>query len=242
LCEENAEVGELVDRARSAGVVRITTVGIDVESSNRSAQIARNHDLLFTAGVHPNSAGEWSDVAAEAVSVLLSDRRSVAVGETGLDYFRDECPKPQQKVAFRDHIELARVHSRALVIHTRESVTDALNELDRAGPPDRLVFHCWSGTAEELQRAVEMGSFVSFAGNISFKNADRLRSVAPLVPHDRLLVETDSPFLSPVPNRGRPNEPAFVADVGTALAQTTGMSTEELALITTRNAHALFAR
>jgi TatD DNase family protein len=240
LCEENSSLEEVVGRARSAGVGEMVTIGIDVESSERSRAIARDHGLFFSAGVHPNSATQWSPEAATRVAALLEDPRAVAVGETGLDFYRDSCPTEVQRAAFSDHIELARSAGAALVIHTRESVSAALDALDASGAPPRFVFHCWSGSGEDLRRALEVGAFVSFAGNVSYKGADNLRSLARLVPMDRLLVETDSPFLAPVPHRGKPNEPAFIVDVGRALAAALETDVGELASATGRNARTLF--
>lgn len=240
LCEENSSLEEVVGRARSAGVGEMVTIGIDVESSERSRAIARDHGLFFSAGVHPNSATQWSPEAATRVAALLEDPRAVAVGETGLDFYRDSCPTEVQRAAFSDQIELARSAGAALVIHTRESVSAALDALDASGAPPRFVFHCWSGSGEDLRRALEMGAFVSFAGNVSYKGADNLRSLARLVPMDRLLVETDSPFLAPVPHRGKPNEPAFIVDVGRALAAALETDVGELASATGRNARTLF--
>jgi TatD DNase family protein len=220
----------------------MVTVGIDAESSRRSAEIATDHDLSFSAGVHPNSAATWSAETAGLVEALLGNARAVAAGETGLDFYRDRCPPDVQRAAFREHIALARTQNVALIVHTRESVSEALDELESAGPVDRIVFHCWSGEAPELKRALGIGAFVSFAGNVSFKNAEHLRELARLVPKDRLLVETDSPFLAPVPHRGTPNEPALVVDVGRALAASLRIDAAELARMTADNAHMLFSR
>jgi TatD DNase family protein len=220
----------------------MVTIGIDVTSSMRSCDIATDHGLYFSAGVHPNSADEWNRDAAALIEDLLSHPNAVAVGETGLDFYRDSCPEDVQRAAFRDHIAIARAADLALVIHTRDSVAAALDELTHAGSPWRCVFHCWSGSGEDLKRAIEMGAYVSFAGNVSFKSAESLRSLVPLVPLDRLLVETDSPFLAPVPHRGNANEPALVVDVGRALAVAAGMDPDELAAATSANARALFDR
>jgi TatD DNase family protein len=217
------------------------TVGIDVASSRREAAIAKEEKVFFAAGVHPNSASDWDSDSGEAIEALLGHPRAVAVGETGLDFYRDTCPPDLQRVAFRDQIELARASGLALIIHTRESTNAALDELHAAGYTGPMVFHCWSGSESELGRAIEMGAYISFAGNISFKSADDLRRGAPLVPPDRLLVETDSPFLAPVPHRGRSNRPAYVGDVGRALGEAVGMEAMELAATTSANARALFA-
>jgi TatD DNase family protein len=232
----------LIEEARSAGVDQLVTIGIDVASSRRSAEIADRHGVFFSVGVHPNSAAEWNLEASEVIQSLLQGPRAVAVGETGLDFYRDSCPPDVQRAAFRDHIELARAADVALVVHTRESVSAALDELESATPPARVVFHCWSGSAVDLRRALDLGAYISFAGNISFKSADDLRAAATFVPRDRLLVETDSPFLAPVPHRGRSNRPAWVADVGAAIAAATGTDASEIASTTAGNAFTLFSR
>jgi TatD DNase family protein len=162
------------------------------------------------------------------------------VGETGLDFYRDYAPPETQRAAFVDHIELARSFGKALVIHTRESMTEALDVLAEVGPPERFVFHCWSGDEAQLARALDLGAYVSFAGNVSFKSASNLRSAAAAVPDQRLLVETDSPYLSPEPHRGKPNEPRQVSFVGLAVAEAREVSVQALADLTYRNATDLF--
>lgn len=220
----------------------MVTVGIDVESSVKAVELARNHEGVFASvGVHPNETDRWDEGAASAISSMLGIEGVVAVGESGLDYYRDEASREHQDAAFRASISLAKEFGKALVIHTRASVAAALEVVEEEGPPERLVWHCWSGDEDDLARALQLGSYVSFAGNISFKSADHLRAVAALVPDDRLLVETDSPFLSPVPHRGKPNEPARVAHVGDALAHVRGATNEALAHRTTSNARRLFS-
>ncbi|MDQ4145644.1 MAG: TatD family hydrolase, partial [Actinomycetota bacterium] len=230
---------ELVARAILYGVEDLVAIGIDVASSQTSARLAHEHGIWFSAGVHPNSASEWDDRARDFMGTLLIDDRCVAVGETGLDFFRDHAAPEQQHAAFRAHIELSKRFEKALVIHTRESLVAALDVLEGEGPPARLVFHCWSGGAD-LDRALGLGACISFAGNVSFPSAQDLRDAAARVPADRLLVETDSPFLSPVPKRGRPNEPARVALVGAAVAAARGQDEDEVARLTTANARRLF--
>src|SRR5919106_2262091 len=222
LCEGEAPAEDLVARARSAGVEGLLTVGIDAESSLRSLELAGVLDIFASAGVHPNSALDWNDGTSAAVARLLEDERVVAVGETGLDFYRDSCPPEKQRRAFADHIGLAQATGKALVIHTRNSIDEAIDVLQGEGPPPKCILHCWSGDAAQLRRALDLGAFVSFAGNVSFKSADDLRAAVRLVPLDRMLVETDSPFLAPVPHRGRSNEPAYVADVGRVVAEAAG--------------------
>lgn len=235
LCADNGSVDDLVRRARGAGVVNMLVVGIDEVSSAAALEIAERHDLVAAVGVHPNSADEFEE-SKDSIARLIGEDRVVAVGETGLDFYRDSCPADVQRRAFRAHIEMAAAADKALVIHTRDSVDAALDELESAGAPGRFVFHCWSGDARHLSRALTLGGFISFAGNVSFKNADDLRNLAGVVPDDRLLIETDSPFLSPEPHRGRPNQPGRLVHVGDAVARARGLSSEELATLTYENA------
>lgn len=239
LCAENDDLDGVVGRARAAGVDDMVAIGIDVDSSRESADIASRYEIFFSAGVHPNSASEWDDGAAAAIEGLLAHERCVAVGESGLDFYRDYATPEDQDVAFRAHIELAKRFDKALVIHTRDSLEQTLDVLEEVGPPTNLVFHCWSG-APGLDRALALDAYISFAGNVSFPSAQNLRDDAARVPQGRLLVETDAPFLSPVPQRGKPNEPARVALVGAAVAA--ARSTDEVALAasTSANARRLF--
>ncbi|HEX2058893.1 MAG TPA: TatD family hydrolase, partial [Actinomycetota bacterium] len=159
--------------------------------------------------------------------------------ESGLDLYWDTSFLDLQREVFEAHIGWAKSFGKALVIHTRNSVDEALDALRAAAPPDRLVFHCWSGDAAQMRQALDLGAFVSFAGNVTFKSAGDLRELAALVPGDRLLVETDSPYLAPVPHRGKPNEPANAALVGAAVAQARDEPLEAVAETTARNARVL---
>ena len=216
------------------------TVGIDIESSRRSVEIARRFEVKAAVGVHPNSSLAWDPEAEAALRELLSGSEVAAVGESGLDFYRDYAPPETQRVAFSAHIALAKEFDKTLVIHTRESVTDALKLLAAEGPPEKFIFLCWSGDGDQLKLALELGAHISVAGNVSFKNADDLRAAAAAVPEDRLLVETDSPFLSPEPHRGKPNEPRQVSFVGVAVAKARGIPVRAVAERTIANASALF--
>ena len=233
-------MAEVLARARAAGVIGMVCLGTDTPSSRRAAEIASEPDVFAGAGLHPNSAEQWSGDVAGDLEDLLDDRRVVAVGETGLDFYRNAVDPGLQREVFAAHIELAKAYRKALVIHTRASVAEALDVLAGQGPPDRLVFHCWSGDAAGLRRAVDLGAYISFAGNLSFKNAGDLRALAAQVPAGRLLVETDSPYLSPEPNRGRPNEPRNLPHVGRALAKARSESEDVVGEVTAANARALF--
>ncbi|CAN5785446.1 TatD family hydrolase [soil metagenome] len=239
LVAEDAEVDEVINSARAQGVGGMLTVGIDVPSSRASVSLAERFGLWAAVGLHPNSADDFSPEVEGALDELLTRERVVAVGESGLDFYRAGASALNQRRAFSSHVSLAKSHGAALVIHTRESLAEALDQLALEGPPQRVVFHCWSGGAAELERALELGAFISFAGNVSFKNAGDLRAVGKLVPAERLLIETDSPFLAPSPKRGRPNRPEYLPLVGEALAAARGEDVESLMTATEKNAHRL---
>jgi TatD DNase family protein len=234
-------VSEIVVRAREAGVDELLTVGIDLSSSRRSVELANEYRVYASVGIHPNSSNEWKSDSSNVLSDLLQEDRVVAVGETGLDFYRDRVAPAQQKEVFAHHIELAKHYEKALVIHTRDSVEDVLDVLAGESPPSAVIFHCWSGERSHLDRALDLGAYVSFAGNVSFKNAADLRQLAAVVPAERLLVETDSPFLAPVPYRGKPNEPRYVPAVGAAVAEARGVPVETVAEQTRANARRAFS-
>lgn len=231
----------VIRRAEGAHVEGMVVLGVNLETSRTALEIADTSDLVWAgAAYHPSDVRGWQDSWAGVLEPLLDHPRCVAVGETGLDYYRDTSYVEDQVRAFSVHIDLAKRHDKALVIHTRKSVAEALELLEEKGPPQRMIFHCWSGNRAQLDGALSLGAFVSFAGNISYKNADDLRRSARAIPPDRLLVETDSPYLAPVPHRGQNNEPAYVAYVGAAVAAARGISEEELAATTSQNARAVF--
>lgn len=240
ICEEERQVQEVLDEARAAGVEGMVTVGIDESSNRRSFDLASTDGVWAAVGIHPNSSSGWDGSAIADLTTLASDARVVAVGESGLDFYRDYVPRDAQIAAFESHIALAKEVDKALIIHTRDSLDETLDVLERAGPPRNPIFHCWSGTASHLERALGLGAFVSFAGNVSFRSAEELRAIVPSVPSDRLLIETDSPYLTPVPHRGRPNSPARVVHVGAAVADVLERSVDEVAEQTTRNAATVF--
>ena len=240
LCEENAPLDEVIGRAHAAGVLEMLTVGIDVPSSRRSIEIARRYKAKAAVGIHPNSALEYNDDAEGELREMIASDVVAAVGETGLDFYRDHAPTEVQQQVFVRHIALANEYDKPVTIHTRESIDAALQVLAEHAPVRPPVFHCWSGDTSQLKRALDIGAYISFAGNVSFKNAGDLRATAAAVPQDRLLVETDSPFLSPVPHRGKPNEPRQVSFVGVAVAEAREVSVHTLAEQTLENARAVF--
>jgi TatD DNase family protein len=238
---EDAALRAAIERARVAGVGRMVTIGTDLATSRAALRIAAAHEGVWAAvGVHPHDATTLTDEALDELEALASDPKVVAIGEIGLDYFRDLSPRDVQQEAFRRQLALARRLGAPVVIHMRDAHRDVFGILEAAGAPERLVFHCFSGGPADAARCLELGGYVSFAGNISYKNAQDLRDACAIVPLDRLLVETDAPYLAPVPHRGKPNEPAFVPVVGAAVAAATGVSVEEIASATSANAASIF--
>jgi len=218
-------VDEVLDAASAAGIVRVVTIGTDLASSRWAAQRASEHARLYAAvAIHPNetAAAASSPVQRDEVLAQIAGLATLpkvrAIGETGLDYYRDHASPAVQRDWFRAHIAIAKRAGVALVIHDREAHEDVLDILEEEGPPEKVIFHCFSGDVTMAKRCAEAGYVMSFAGNITFKNAGALREAAAAAPLDLLLVETDAPFLTPVPHRGKPNSPAMVAHTVRALA------------------------
>jgi TatD DNase family protein len=240
----STDLPAVLQRAGAAGVSRIVTVATTASSSATNIRLAGRHPMLATTvGIQPNHVATAADDDWDVVARLLPDPHVVAVGETGLDRHWHDTPFPQQEDYFARHLELARRHGLAVVIHCREAEADMVRMLradfDRHGPI-RGVMHSFTGDQSTAQACLSMGLYISFAGMVTYKNAQNLRDVAATVPLDRLLVETDSPYLAPVPLRGRRNEPAYVVHTATCLAAVLGIETDRLAEQTTRNARELF--
>jgi len=236
-CEEPAD--ELVARASEAGVGTIVSVGSGLDSCRETLAIAARHDGVFAAlGIHPHQAADEDDDRLAELREMLDDDTAVAVGETGLDYYRDYAPRDRQRALFERQLELAAELGKPVVIHTRAASDDTAAALEPFG--GTVVLHCFSAP-ELLPVAVDRGYYVSFAGNLTYPNAGDLRDAARAVPADRLLVETDSPYLSPQPKRGRPNEPANVVHTAAALAGARGADPAALAAQLDANAAAAFA-
>jgi TatD DNase family protein len=238
------DLPEVLARAEAAGVQRVICIGIDRESSLASVRIANEHPLVVAAvGIQPNHAAEAEPSDWAVIEGLAAEPRVVAIGETGLDRYWDRTPFAVQEDYFARHMDLARRVNKPFVIHCREAEADVLRmlraEFDAHGPI-RAVMHSFAGDLATAQACLGMGLFISFAGMLTYKSAEALRDVAKEIPLDRLLVETDCPYLAPVPNRGKRNEPAFVADTARLLAKLKGVSEAEIGEITTRNAKLLF--
>jgi len=231
---------DAIDEAAAAGVGRIITVGTDAEQSAAAIEVARSRPNVWaTAGLHPHEASR----GLEEVERLLATRgpEVVAVGECGLDYHYDHSPREVQRSVFAAQVALASELGLALVIHTREAWDDTFAILSAGPRPDRLVFHCFTGGPEEARRALDLGGHLSFSGIATFKGADDVRAAAALCPADRLLVETDAPYLAPAPHRGRPNRPAYLPLVGAALATVRGVEVGTVESTTTENAATVFS-
>ena len=235
----------VLKRAEAAGIERAICIGIDRESSIESVRLANQFPLLFAAvGIQPNSAaeaqpGDWDAI----VKLAESEPRVVALGETGLDRYWDRTLFPMQEDYFARHIDLARRLGKPFVIHCREAETDVVRmlraEFEKHGPI-RAVMHSFSGDLATAQACLGMGLYISFAGMITYKTAQSLRDVAKEVPLDRLLVETDCPYLPPIPHRGKRNEPGYVVHTAGCLAEVKGISPETIGEATTNNAKTLF--
>lgn len=243
------DLSGLLDRAAAAGVDRLVCIGTGATTSRQAVSLARavrgggcrsgsgsgsgSTDLLAWAsvGLHPHEAVDGVEEVAQLLSEELADGDGtvVAVGECGLDYYYEHSPRSVQRTAFAAQIALAHAHSLALVIHARDAWDDLFDVLEAEGVPERTVLHCFTGGPDEVDRCLRAGMFVSFSGIITFNNAAEVRAAAARCPLDRLLVETDSPFLAPVPHRGRVNEPAYLPLVGATVAQVKGCPVELVA-------------
>jgi TatD DNase family protein len=244
--------------AHAAGIERVITVGIDLDSSRWSAQCAAEYPSVFAAvAIHPNNTAAATGVAGSetaagggdvaSAGVVLAEIETLAalpqvraVGETGLDYYRDHSDPMLQREWFRAHIGIAKRTGKALMIHDRDAHEDVLRILAEEGAPDKVVFHCFSGDEQMAKRCADQGYVMSFAGNLTFASAQNLRDAAAVAPADLLLVETDAPFLTPVPYRGKPNSPALAAYTARRLAEVKNMDLAELCTLVTATGERIF--
>ncbi|MFQ5773146.1 MAG: TatD family hydrolase [Kiloniellaceae bacterium] len=241
----DGDLDEVVARARQAGVGAMVTICTRLSEFESVRAIAARYDGVWCSlGVHPHEAEAEGLEAADRLVALAGHDEVVGIGETGLDYYYENSPREAQKRSFRAHIEAARQTGLPLVVHAREADDDVVAMLRAAYAegPFTGVIHCFTAGPELAGAALEMGLYISVAGIVTFKKADALRAVVREVPLDRLLVETDSPYLAPVPMRGRRNEPAFVEHVAAAVAELKGIGAEDLARATTDNAFRLFSK
>lgn len=240
------DIPGVVARAAAAGVTRLVTISTRVAKADTYRAISEaNPAVWYTVGTHPHGAAEEPDVPAEKIAALAEAPRCVGIGEAGLDYhYEDAAPEAVQERVLRAHIEAARLSDLPLVIHSRDADAHMeavlIDETVRA--PFKAVLHCFSSSARLAQVGVELGLFVSFSGIVTFRRSDGLRDIARAVPRDRILVETDAPFLAPEPHRGRRCEPAYTADTARVLARALDLPFEEFAALTTANFYRLFSK
>ncbi|HEY2834275.1 MAG TPA: TatD family hydrolase [Sporichthyaceae bacterium] len=243
---QETEVGDAVAAAAAVGVNVLVQIGIDVPSSQWAARVAAEHHAVWaTVALHPNQAPRLPGAALETalgqIDALAALDVVRGIGETGLDYFRTgEDGWAAQQESFRRHIDIAKRHQKTLVIHDRDAHDDVLRILRSEGPPERVVFHCFSGDAEMAKACTESGYVMSFAGNVTFRNNQYLRDALALAPVDQILVETDAPFLAPLPHRGRPNAPYLIPLTLRAMAQVKGMDEENLGTAVAATAARMF--
>ena len=235
-------VEEAMAAAHAVGIERVVQIGIDVPSSQWSVDLASSREDVWAAvAVHPNEAHAASEAEWEEIGRLAADPRVVAVGETGLDHYRTEDGGwGAQEESFRRHIAIAKQTGKAVMIHDREAHDDVLRVLESEDAPERVIFHCFSGDADFARRCADRGYVMSFAGNITFKNAQDLRDAVAVAPLDRMLVETDAPFLTPMPHRGAPNAPYLVPLTIRAIAEVKGLDEAEIAAAVTATAGDVF--
>jgi TatD DNase family protein len=238
------EVGKVLADAKSVGIDRVVQVGYSAEQSEWGVKLAEHWpNVLAAVALHPNEAPVVEDLEADLLTIerLSTHPRVRAIGETGLDFFRTEpALQERQKYSFRRHIELAKKVNKAVVIHDRDAHRAVLDLLIEEGAPEKTIFHCYSGDAEMARECIENGYILSFAGTLTFKNAPALREAVKLVPIDQLLVETDSPFLAPMPHRGSLNTPAQIPTILRFMAEERGDDVDELANAISNNCERLF--
>lgn len=233
-CHLDEHYVETIAHAKECGVSKLIDIGCDVEGAVRSLTRASEIDgLVATAGIHPHQAAQTT----EGLEALLGHESLVAVGECGLDYHYDHAPRDVQQRVFAEQIDMANRYDLPLVIHTREAWDDTFAILDEVGVPNKVIFHCFTGGVAELKMCIERDAYISFSGIVTFKNATDIHEAARDCPKDRFLVETDSPYLAPVPYRGKQNRPGYVAFVGAELAQLRSTPVEEIARQAWCNTH-----
>ncbi len=240
-----AEHDAIVARARAAGIGQMITISTRVKKFETILGIAESYpDVFCSVGTHPHNADEELDIETTDLVRLSAHPKVVAIGEAGLDYFYDNAPRDAQAIGLRRHIAAARETQLPLVIHSRsadDDMADILTEETGKGAFPFLL-HCFSSGPDLAKVGVELGGYISFSGILTFPKSEDLREIARTVPHDRMIVETDAPYLAPKPFRGKRNEPAYVAHTAQVLAETIGVSTEEIAAITTDNAFRVFSK
>jgi TatD DNase family protein len=239
------DLDAVMERARAAGVGAMLTIGTTLAKAQQVIEVAeRFPNVWCSVGIHPHEAAAEADVQAQTLIEMSRHPKVIAIGETGLDYFYEHSPRAAQEVNFRAHIQAARVTGLPIIIHTRDADEDTekilVEEMGKGAFPG--LIHCFTSGPKLAQTALDLGLSISFSGIVTFKTAAQLREIAATVPDDRILVETDSPYLAPIPHRGRRNEPSFVADTARVVAQVRGVGPAVLARQTTENFRRLFTK
>lgn len=240
---EYSDLDQVLSRAKDAKIEAIINASFDLQSSRDSLKLAKEHDFIYAAvGIHPHDADKVDEKAIAEVLELAKDKKVVAIGETGLDYHYGKDNKEAQKAAFKKFLELAQELNKPVIIHCREADEDTITimkEVNRGGL--RGVFHCFAGNDSLIDYAREIGFYASFTGTVTFKKADQVRENVKKIPLEKLMLETDCPYLAPEPNRGKRNEPSYIPIIARKIAELKGISIEELAAITTQNARKFFS-
>ncbi len=240
------ERAELIGRAAAAGVGEMVTIGTRLGQSRQLIALAAGTaNVWCTVGVHPHNAGEGAAPEPEALAAMARHPKVIGIGESGLDYFYDKAPRPAQQASFRAHVKGARLAGVPLVIHARDADDDVASILQDewdGGGPFAFLLHCFSSTRALAEAALALGGSLSFSGILTFPRSNDIRDIARDAPEDRVLVETDAPFLAPVPYRGKRNEPSYVGETARVLAEVRGLAPEALAELTTRNFRRLFTK
>ncbi len=238
------DLPDVIERARNAGVTEMIVCGYDLENSKKAVKIASEYNgITATAGIHPHNASDWDDALEDEMKAIASDENVVAWGETGLDYYHDHSPRDVQKEVFYKQIGLAFEARLPLVIHSREAAEDTFNILsEMKNSIHAAVVHCFSENAKYAKLMLDMGFYIGIDGPVTYDKTGRLESVVDYVPLDRLLLETDCPYMAPVPHRGKRNEPAYTLHIAEAVAKIKQIPVEEVAQKTTENSKRLFGR
>ncbi len=236
----NDDRDELIVSLKSNGVGAYCEIGYDVESSKRAVSLAEKYDFVYAAcGVHPHDTQNLCEKDMESLKKLLESSKAVALGEIGLDYYYDNSERDKQRMWFDRQLKLADEINKPVVIHTRDAMADTIDIL-KANPDNTGIIHCYSGSKESAKILLDMGYYISFAGPLTFKNASTALEVAAFVPDDRILIETDSPYLAPVPYRGKRNCPVYVCEVAKKIAEIKGRTLEEIEAISFENAKRVY--
>jgi len=231
----------VIDRAHAAGVDTVISIGTSVASSQAAHGLACRHPSIFSsAGIHPHDADAFDDRDWPKLVELWKHSRVVAIGETGLDYYYDYADRSRQQDVFARHLEVAQKFDMPVIVHIRDAFDDAFQIMKDVGVSAGGVVHCFTGGIRECERALQLGLYVSISGIVTFKNAKAIQAAVPIIPNDKLLIETDSPFLAPVPYRGKRNEPAYVVETARMVANLRGQSLDTVAQNTRRNTIELF--